>query len=260
MARRSDQPWADSFRLYVMARRRHRRHAGGVPDRLRRRGRDRGTVLLELPEVPLPGLGRWASPCSGRSRRRRCWPGSTTACGWPPSSSASAPPTRWPTPSGCSARCPPALLRDRHRPGRRRDRAAPVRRQRPPGARRPEPARGRHRAGSAGSGASWCRCSRTPSSARCALAAGMDTRGYGRSGGATRRERRLTGALMLAGLCGICVGRLRRTRPHRAAAAGRCRCSSLGVAVAVAGLVSAGRRVAAHPLPAGPVAAGRSSS
>ena len=38
------------------------------------------------------------------------------------------------------------------------------------------------------------------------LAAGMDTRGYGRSGGATRRERRLTGALMLVGLCGVCVG------------------------------------------------------
>jgi energy-coupling factor transport system permease protein len=39
-----------------------------------------------------------------------------------------------------------------------------------------------------------------------ALAAGMDTRGYGRSAGATPRERRTTGALMLVGLCAIAVG------------------------------------------------------
>jgi energy-coupling factor transport system permease protein len=39
-----------------------------------------------------------------------------------------------------------------------------------------------------------------------ALAAGMDTRGYGRAGGQTRGRRRLTGALMLVGLCGLCVG------------------------------------------------------
>ena len=39
-----------------------------------------------------------------------------------------------------------------------------------------------------------------------ALAAGMDTRGYGRSGGATRRERWLTGSLLLLALTGICVG------------------------------------------------------
>ena len=34
----------------------------------------------------------------------------------------------------------------------------------------------------------------------------MDTRGYGRSAGATPGERRATGALMIAGLRGICVG------------------------------------------------------
>ena len=39
-----------------------------------------------------------------------------------------------------------------------------------------------------------------------ALAAGMDARGYGRAAGLTRSRRRLTGALMLAGLCGVCVG------------------------------------------------------
>lgn len=75
-----------------------------------------------------------------------------------------------------------------------------------------------------------------------ALAAGMDTRGYGRSGSATPAERRTTGALVLAGLAGISVGvyamldqevsRLLAT-PMLVA----------GVLVAVGGLVSAGRRV-----------------
>jgi energy-coupling factor transport system permease protein len=38
------------------------------------------------------------------------------------------------------------------------------------------------------------------------LAAAMDSRGYGRAGVATRRSRRLTGALMLAGMLGLCAG------------------------------------------------------
>lgn len=38
------------------------------------------------------------------------------------------------------------------------------------------------------------------------LAAAMDSRGYGRTGTATHRSRRLTGALMLAGMCGLCLG------------------------------------------------------
>lgn len=38
------------------------------------------------------------------------------------------------------------------------------------------------------------------------LAAAMDSRGYGRAGTATRRSRRLTGALMLLGMCGLCAG------------------------------------------------------
>ncbi|MDP3969652.1 MAG: energy-coupling factor transporter transmembrane component T [Nocardioides sp.] len=38
------------------------------------------------------------------------------------------------------------------------------------------------------------------------LAAGMDARGYGRAGTATPAERRTTGALMLAGLIGLCLG------------------------------------------------------
>ncbi len=38
------------------------------------------------------------------------------------------------------------------------------------------------------------------------LAAAMDSRGYGRTGGASRRARRATGALLVAGMGGLCVG------------------------------------------------------
>jgi energy-coupling factor transport system permease protein len=75
-----------------------------------------------------------------------------------------------------------------------------------------------------------------------ALAAGMDTRGYGRSSGATRAQRRTTGALMLVGLGGICVGTyavLDTTAPRILALP----MLALGLAAAVAGLLSAGRRV-----------------
>ena len=75
-----------------------------------------------------------------------------------------------------------------------------------------------------------------------ALAAGMDTRGYGRAGGLTAAQRRTTGTLMLAGLCGVCVGvyaTLDLTAPRWLALP----MLGLGIVVAVAGLVSAGRRV-----------------
>jgi energy-coupling factor transport system permease protein len=38
------------------------------------------------------------------------------------------------------------------------------------------------------------------------LAAAMDARGYGRTGAASRRSRRVTGAFLLAGMCGLCLG------------------------------------------------------
>ncbi len=74
------------------------------------------------------------------------------------------------------------------------------------------------------------------------LAAGMDTRGYGRSGGATRRERWITGTLLLAALTGVCVGTygwLDPTAPRVLAFP----MLGAGVVVAVLGLVSSGRRV-----------------
>lgn len=74
-----------------------------------------------------------------------------------------------------------------------------------------------------------------------ALAAGMDTRGYGRTSGASRRERRTTGALLLLGLCGLCVGCyavLDTTAPRYLALP----MVVLGLLLAAAGLRSAGRR------------------
>ena len=90
-----------------------------------------------------------------------------------------------------------------------------------------------------------------------ALAAGMDARGYGRAGGADARagagHRRAD-----ARRPGRHLRRhLRRPRPHRARAAWRCRCWPLGALAALAGLLSAGRRVRAHPLPPRPVALAR---
>ncbi len=75
-----------------------------------------------------------------------------------------------------------------------------------------------------------------------ALAAGMDTRGYGRATGLTRTQRRTTGALMLTGLGGICVGTyavLDTTAPRYLALP----MLALGTLTAGAGLLSAGRRV-----------------
>ena len=75
-----------------------------------------------------------------------------------------------------------------------------------------------------------------------ALAAGMDARGYGRAGTATVGERRTTGLLMIGGLVGLCVGvyaLLDQTAPRWLVLPFLVG----GVLVAITGLVSAGRRV-----------------
>lgn len=74
------------------------------------------------------------------------------------------------------------------------------------------------------------------------LASSMDSRGYGRVGTATPRQRRLTGALMAAGLVGVCVGiysTLDGTTPGFLAMP----MLAVGAAVALAGFTLAGRRV-----------------
>lgn len=75
-----------------------------------------------------------------------------------------------------------------------------------------------------------------------ALAAGMDARGYGRAGTDTPARRRMTGGLMLAGLCGLAVGGyalLDTTAPRLLGGP----MLGAGAVLAAAGLVSAGRRV-----------------
>lgn len=74
------------------------------------------------------------------------------------------------------------------------------------------------------------------------LAASMDSRGYGRSGSPSRTSRRITGALMATGLVGVCVGvysTLDGTTPPLLATP----MLVAGLGLAVAGFVAAGRRV-----------------
>jgi len=74
------------------------------------------------------------------------------------------------------------------------------------------------------------------------LAAGMDSRGYGRVGSASRASRRLTAALMLGGLAGLCLGAyglLDTAVPHGLGMSG----FAVGAALCVAGLALGGRRV-----------------
>ena len=75
-----------------------------------------------------------------------------------------------------------------------------------------------------------------------ALAAGMDARGYGRAGSLTPRARRTTGGFLVVGLAGICVGVyavLDQTAPRYLAVP----MLLLGTLAAGAGLLHAGRRV-----------------
>ncbi|MFD0417406.1 energy-coupling factor transporter transmembrane component T [Streptomyces sp. NPDC127108] len=74
------------------------------------------------------------------------------------------------------------------------------------------------------------------------LAAAMDSRGYGRAGSATKASRRLTGALMLLGMCGLCAGAYglldASTPPFLGLPA-----LAAGAVLCVAGLRLGGRRV-----------------
>lgn len=75
-----------------------------------------------------------------------------------------------------------------------------------------------------------------------ALAAGMDARGYGRTGELTAIQRRRTGALIIGGLAGVCVGVyafLDSTAPRLLALP----MLVLGMLLALGGFALAGRRV-----------------
>ncbi len=74
------------------------------------------------------------------------------------------------------------------------------------------------------------------------LAAAMDSRGYGRSGAVPARVRRLTAALLLAALLGLCMGTyglLDTSTPRMLGAP----MLALGIAFAAAGFVFGGRRI-----------------
>ncbi len=74
------------------------------------------------------------------------------------------------------------------------------------------------------------------------LAAAMDSRGYGRAGPQTRSSRRLTAALMLAGMMGLCAGAyglLDSTAPHLLGVLA----IFAGAALCCGGLALGGRRV-----------------
>lgn len=74
-----------------------------------------------------------------------------------------------------------------------------------------------------------------------ALAAAMDSRGYGRTAGAPARVRRLTAALVVLGLLGLCLGVFALLGSGRGAT--QLALVAAGAALCCAGLVAGGRRV-----------------
>ncbi|MCR6033477.1 energy-coupling factor transporter transmembrane protein EcfT [Nocardioides sp. zg-579] len=238
VARRSDQPWAASFRLYlwlalfVLVLR--------VVFRIVFGGSYPGTVLLDLPEIPLPDwvLGvRLLGPLTQEGLLSGVYDGLRLATIIVCIGAANA----LANPKRLLRSVPPAL----HEVGTALVVAVTVLPQLADSVRRVRAAQ-QLRAGEErrvrGLRRVLVPVLEDALERSLALAAGMDARGYGRAPGQTRRERWTTGALLLVGLGGICVGVygvLDQTAPRVLAAP----MLVLGVVVAVAGLVSAGRRV-----------------
>ncbi len=238
MARRSDHPWANSFRLYlllglaiVIIRVVFRIVFGGVST---------GHVLLDLPTVPLPAWVAGVSlfgPITRESLLAGLYDGLRLAaiviCIGAANSLAN--------PKRLLKSVPPAL----YEIGTALVVAVTVFPQLADSARRV-------RAAQALRGDSSGRVGRLRRflvpvledalERSLALAAGMDVRGYGRAGRASRRERWLSGVLLLSALSGLCVGiyaLLDHTTPRWLAVP----MLVAGSVVAGAGLLSAGRRV-----------------
>ncbi len=236
--RRSDQPWADSFRLYVIlgivivvVRVAFRLVFGtGVP----------GTVLIELPEIALPD---WAAgivllgPLTRESLLAGLYEGLRLAaiviCVGAANSLAN--------PKRLLRSVPPAL----YEVGTALVVAVTMLPQFADSVRRVRAAQSL-RGGDTGRVRRLRRflvpVLEDALERSLAMAAGMDARGYGRAGTASTAQRRRTGALMLLGLIGLCVGTyavLDPTAPRYLAGP----MLIAGVVVAGLGFVSAGSRV-----------------
>ncbi|MGZ6745803.1 MAG: energy-coupling factor transporter transmembrane component T [Nocardioides sp.] len=238
VARRSDQPWADSFRLYVWL------GVAIVTIRVVFRvvfgAGDVGTVLVPLPSVPLP---HWVAgitllgPVTRESLLAGLYDGLRLAtivvCVGAANSLAN--------PKRLLRSVPSAL----YEIGTVLVVAVTVLPQLADSVRRVRAAQ-RLRAGETGRVGRLRRflvpVLEDALERSLSLAAGMDARGYGRATGLSRGTRRVTGGLMLAGLLGICVGTyavLDQTAPRWLALP----MLVVGLLAAVAGLLSAGRRV-----------------
>jgi len=238
VARRSDHAWSGSFRLYValgvaivVMRVLFRIAFGGV---------DGGRVLLDLPEMPLPDFVtgvRLLGPVTRESLLAGLYDGIRLAtiviCVGAANSLAN--------PKRLLKSLPPAL----YEIGTSLVVAVTVFPQLADSVRRVRAAQALR--GGTGSRMGRLRRFLVPVledalERSLALAAGMDTRGYGRAPGLDRGQRFRTGALLLLGLTGICVGTyavLDLTAPRYLAVP----MLVAGATAAVAGLWSAGRRV-----------------
>jgi energy-coupling factor transport system permease protein len=238
LARRTDAPWALSFRFYlylglliVTIRVVFRIVFGGV---------DAGHVLFTLPEIPLPDFAagvRLLGPVTSESLLAGLYDGMRLAAIIICVGAANA----LANPKRLLKSMPPAL----YEVGTAVVVALSVFPQLAESVQRVR--RARRLRGDPGKGIGALRRIVVPVledalERSMALAAGMDARGYGRSGSSTRPERALTGGLMLAGLLGLCVGTyglLDATSP----AILTWPVLVLGVALSVLGFVAAGRRV-----------------
>ena len=238
MARRSDHPWARSFRLYlllglsiVIIRVAFRILFGNV---------GQGTVLLDLPTIPLPGWVagiRLLGPVTREALLAGLYDGLRLAaiviCIGAANSLAN--------PKRLLKSVPPAL----YEIGTTLVVAVTVFPQLADSARRVRAAQALR--GDTSGRVGRLRRFLVPVledalERSLSLAAGMDARGYGRAGTATRTQRWTTGTLLLGALLGLCVGTyalLDHTAPRWLALP----MLGAGVLMAIVGMVSAGRRV-----------------
>jgi energy-coupling factor transport system permease protein len=241
LACRGDQPWSRSFRLYLWM------GAFVLVVRILFRvlvgGNDAGHVLLSMPEVPLPDWAAGISllgPFSREELLAAIYEGLRLAALLIAVGAANA----LANPKRLMKSLPPAL----YEIGTAMVVAITVIPQLADSARRVRAAQ-QLRGGERGRGHRMRSVRRLlvpiledAFERSLALAAGMDARGYGRAGTATAGQRRSTGALMILGLIGICVGVyafLDSTAPRVLAGP----MLLLGTAAALGGFALAGRRV-----------------